>query len=70
MKTSNSLVSKLEDLLKQVEISSQDHSSFNKLNKANDHYNNLVKTGVIKKRGFTLRGIEDVHLLNGFKLSK
>lgn len=32
--------------------------------KANDTYNKLLKNGVIKKRGYTLRGIEDIHLLN------
>ena len=32
--------------------------------KANEEYNKLVNEGVIKKRGYTLRGIEDVHLFN------
>ncbi len=34
------------------------------LSKANDTYNKLLKEGLIKKRGFTLRGIEDAHLFN------
>jgi hypothetical protein len=29
---------------------------------ANEHYNELVKKGLVKKRGYTLRGIEDNHL--------
>jgi hypothetical protein len=36
--------------------------SFKKLSQANDKYNSLVKSGTIKKRGYTLRGIEDSHL--------
>lgn len=32
------------------------------LAKANDNYNELVSKGIIKKRGYTLRGIEDAHL--------
>jgi len=30
--------------------------------KANETYNKLLDKGIIKKRGYTLRGIEDVHL--------
>lgn len=33
------------------------------LSKANDTYNKLLNKGTIKKRGYTLRGIEDSHLL-------
>jgi hypothetical protein len=29
---------------------------------ANEKYNTLVSKGLIKKRGYTLRGIEDTHL--------
>lgn len=32
------------------------------LAKANEAYNRLLDKGVIKKRGYTLRGIEDAHL--------
>lgn len=32
------------------------------LEKANEAYNDLVNKGVIKQRGYTLRGIEDIHL--------
>jgi len=32
------------------------------LSKANDAYNKMIKDGIIKKRGYTLRGIEDAHL--------
>lgn len=34
------------------------------LSTANRHYNKLIENGVMKKRGFTLRGIEDAHLFN------
>jgi chromosome condensin MukBEF complex kleisin-like MukF subunit len=30
--------------------------------RANDTYNKLVNQGLLKKRGYTLRGIEDAHL--------
>lgn len=33
-----------------------------KLSAANDLYNKLLKSGTIKKRGYTLRGIEDYRL--------
>jgi len=34
------------------------------LSTANNYYNKLIENGVMKKRGFTLRGIEDAHLFN------
>jgi hypothetical protein len=37
--------------------------SLSSLVKANDKYNDFINRGVIKKRGYTLRGIEDIHLL-------
>lgn len=35
-----------------------------KIAEANDVYNKLVSQGLVEKRGYTLRGIEDVHLLH------
>ena len=42
------------------------HTSENgkKLRKANDEFNELVSKGIIEKKGLTLRGIEDIHLLH------
>lgn len=34
------------------------------LSRANETYNRLVSKGIIKKRGYTLRGIEDTHLFH------
>jgi hypothetical protein len=34
-----------------------------KIAAANEIYNKLVSNGIVKKRGYTLRGIEDIHLL-------
>lgn len=50
-------------------VISQQEGKFQKgenvdLSKANNYYNKLIKNGVIKRRGFTLRGIEDAHLFN------
>ena len=46
-------------------IFTQKSNSVNKttLTRANENYNKLLAKGVIKKRGYTLRGIEDAHLL-------
>lgn len=69
MENTSSLVDKFVEVLKQTQIANKNKSSFEKLKRANDMYNRLVSSGKIKKRGYTLRGIEDLHLINGKRLT-
>lgn len=55
-----SLVDNFQQLIKNRESVNNEN---NNLSKINDTYNKLVEKGLIKKRGYTLRGIEDAHLL-------
>lgn len=57
-----SIVSELEEVLKKSESMAKENKSNNDLSRANDFYNKMVHDGVIKKRGYTLRGIDDSHL--------
>ena len=59
-----SIVSELEEILKSKNIENKDKKAHNNLAKINDRYNQLIKNGTLKKRGYTLRGIEDTHLIN------
>lgn len=58
----------MENITKQFEdlfIKSTPHlKNGNILLNANEHYNRLLEKGIVKKRGYTLRGIEDIHLLH------
>lgn len=58
----NSLVTELEDVLKKNEILNKEVAIKQDLVKANDLYNKLLHDGLIKKRGNTLRSIDDSHL--------
>jgi hypothetical protein len=58
----NSITIELEKIFKEKEKDTSD--SFLLLKEANDKYNLLVKSGVIKKRGYTLKGIEDTFSFN------
>ncbi|RXK50772.1 hypothetical protein [Aquirufa rosea] len=62
MKTELSIVAQFELLIEKERDTLIKRQSFQKLNEANNRHNHLIETGVIKKRGYTLRGIEDVHL--------
>ncbi len=59
-----SIVSELEEILKSKNIQSNQEKKYNNLTNINDRYNKLIRDGYIKKRGYTLRGIEDTHLIN------
>lgn len=59
-----SIVSKLQEIIAKEEQELQHTTTAAQLLSANEYYNKLVEEGMIKKRGFTLRGIEDTHLLN------
>ena len=55
-----STVSKFEDLLSQ----NRKYKPSNNLEKANNLYNNLIKKGLIKKKGNTLKNINEVNFSN------
>ena len=59
-----SVLTDFETLKKEVELQNKDNKTFIDLNKANDFYNEMIAKGTIKKRGYTLRGIDDYSLLN------
>lgn len=59
-----SVLTDFEILKKEVEVQNKDNKTFIDLSKANDFYNEMIAKGITKKRGYTLRGIEDLHLLN------
>lgn len=61
------IIEKLQDLVRSNEDKFKSES-FHRLSKANDKYNKLISDGITRKRGFTLRGIEDIHLLR-FKIN-
>lgn len=60
IKTNLNLTEQFEKLIQDKDLKTQ---SDNRLIEANELYNKWVKDGVIKPRGYTLRGIEDIHLL-------
>ncbi|MBO9572151.1 MAG: hypothetical protein J7497_08080 [Chitinophagaceae bacterium] len=63
MEKKTSSVSELVKVLDDVEKANKDNKDFNNLKQANDFYNKMLSEGIIKKRGNTLRGIEQAHLL-------
>lgn len=72
MELQTDLISKFEEVLKKENNGKKTEIVNDKqLLLANEFYNKLLKTGVFKERGITLRGIEDIHLfnvkLNGYK---
>lgn len=62
MDPKESIVTQLENILKQKKEENSKNETYSSLNRANDFYNKMIHQGIIKKRGFTLRGIEDNHL--------
>lgn len=62
MKIETSIVSQFELLTEQRDDQKLRAASFLKLNEANKRYFRLIESGLMQKRGYTLRGIEDVHL--------
>ncbi|CAM3449723.1 hypothetical protein AQEC111735_09970 [Aquirufa ecclesiirivi] len=62
MKTETSIVSQFELLTEQRDDQKLRAASFLKLNEANKRYFRLIESGLMQKRGYTLLGIEDVHL--------
>jgi len=62
MEPKESIVTQLEKILKEQEKENSKNETYSSLNRANDFYNKMIDQGITKKRGFTLRGIEDNHL--------
>lgn len=52
----------ITELLSVINAEQAKSTARKKLSAANDLYNKLLKEGKIKKRGYTLRGIEDYRL--------
>lgn len=61
-KEQENIIKKMEELVKENE-NKYNSSNREKVAKADEIYNSLISKGVIKKRGYTLRGIEDFHRL-------
>ena len=55
-----------KDLVLQLEkiLISESQVDLSRFRRADELYNSLLAKGVIKRRGYTLRGIEDSNLLN------
>lgn len=62
MENQISLITQLETILNDLENNVKMDKSLVSLMEANDLYNKLLNEGLIKKRGYSLRGIEDAHL--------
>ena len=59
MTSKKDIVTELKSVIRKEESKA---TADKKLSAANDFYNKLLKSGTIKKRGYTLRGIEDYQL--------
>jgi hypothetical protein len=57
---------KLSEDFKEIFIDGgvKEEKKLNSLAKANDKYNSLISKGLIVRRGYTLRGLEDNHLVH------
>jgi hypothetical protein len=64
MEEISKIVTELNDVIKKEEAKQHGTKNNDSLLVANDYYNKLIENGMVKKRGFTLRGIEDTHLFN------
>jgi len=64
MESKETIVQQLERAIERTERDIAVERSYIALKEANDLYNKLLENGIAKKRGFTLRGIEDSHLFH------
>ncbi|MHA8052883.1 hypothetical protein [Aquirufa sp. OSTEICH-129A] len=62
MRFEGSIVFQFEILNEKHDAERQRVESFRKFNAANERYFRFIESGLMRKRGYTLRGIEDVHL--------
>jgi hypothetical protein len=58
------IITELDKVLAKFEKENQGDALYQYLKDVNDQYNKLLENGIVKKRGYTLRGIEDFHLFN------
>lgn len=56
------LLNKLDEVLRTETLKFESRQKESLLHRANEHYHNLIKRGLLTPRGYTLRGIEDTHL--------
>lgn len=59
----NDIAKKVQDMIK-VNNEKVLSSNSQKVARAHEASNKLVEKGILEKRGYTLRGIEDIHLLH------
>jgi len=64
MNNESKIISDLKEVFQKEKQKLDKKQSNQRLTSANEFYNNLIERGIIKKRGYTLRGIEDSHLFN------
>ena len=64
MENHSNIISSLKEVIAKEEKRLKEKKTTDRLISVNNLYNKLLEQGLIKKRGYTLRGIEDMHLLN------
>ena len=63
MENQTNIISDFKEMIAREERRLKENNTYDRLAAVNDLYNEWLEKGLIKKRGFTLRGIEDWHLL-------
>jgi hypothetical protein len=63
MENQSNIISDYKEMIAREEKRLKERKTTERLISANNLYNKLLEKGLIKKRGYTLRGIEDMHLL-------
>jgi hypothetical protein len=69
MENQTNIVADFKEMVDREQKRLKEKKAKSRLSEANGIYNKLLEKGLIKKRGFTLRGIEDYHLWRGPKLN-
>ena len=72
MENQTNVVSDFNEMIAREQKRLKEKNTYDRFSAIDDLYNELLEKGLIKKRGYTLRGIEDYHLwwgpkLNGYK---
>jgi hypothetical protein len=65
MENQTSIVSECLEMVAREEKRLKENNTFKRYAAIDDLYNELLEKGLIKERGYTLRGIEDYHLWRG-----
>ncbi|HEY8898451.1 MAG TPA: hypothetical protein VIM79_26665 [Niastella sp.] len=69
MENQTNVVSDFNEMVAREQKRLKEKNASDSISAIDDLYNELLKKGLIKKRGYTLRGIEDIHLWRGPKLN-